>query len=231
MDEQTKIVVLLSGGIDSATLLGLAVKDFGAENVIALSIYYGQKHEKELDCAKALTRHYGVEHYAKDLSAVFTSSDCTLLQHNRAEVPQGTYAEQQQGVAEPVSTYVPFRNGLFISCAASIALGLGATMVAFGAHKDDACGQAYPDCSEDFFHAIDSAVSIGSGNQIFVAAPFIDCTKSEIVAEGLKLGVPYELTWSCYEGGKTPCGKCGTCIDRAKAFESNGVSDPAISKI
>ena len=129
---------------------------------------------------------------------------------------------------KPVSTYVPFRNGLFLSSAASIALSRDCGVIFYGAHADDAAGAAYPDCTPEFNRAIGEAIFEGSGKQLQIEAPFVRMTKAEIVKTGLELGVPYELTWSCYEGGETPCGKCGTCIDRAKAFAANGAEDPAL---
>jgi 7-cyano-7-deazaguanine synthase len=99
-------------------------------------------------------------------------------------------------------------------------------VIYYGAHSDDAAGSAYPDCSDAFNKAMGDAVRIGSGEQLTIEAPFVNMTKAEVVKTGLELGVPYELTWSCYEGGEKPCGECGTCIDRKKAFELNGVSDP-----
>ena len=103
-------------------------------------------------------------------------------------------------------------------------------MVYYGAHRDDAAGNAYPDCSAQFYKAMNEAVYLGSGEQIKIEAPFLAMNKAEVVALGLKLKVPYELTWSCYEGEEHPCGKCGTCIDRIKAFAANGVQDPAMKQ-
>ena len=116
-----------------------------------------------------------------------------------------------------------------MSCAASVALSRGCGVIYYGVHSDDAAGSAYPDCSSDFNDHMSKAISIGSAQQLKVVAPFVDRTKAEVVAQGLRLGVPYELTWSCYEGNDKPCGCCGTCIDRAKAFAANGVKDPALS--
>ena len=123
---------------------------------------------------------------------------------------------------------MPFRNGLFLASAASIALSNGCTEIYYGAHSDDAAGNAYPDCSSDFNDAINRAIYLGSGSELSVIAPFIGMNKAQVVAEGLKLNVPYELTWSCYEGGDRPCGVCGTCRDRAAAFKANGMDDPAM---
>lgn len=140
-----------------------------------------------------------------------------------------SYAKQiDKTDGKPVSTYVPFRNGLFLSSAASIALSKECSVIYYGAHSDDAAGSAYPDCSDAFNNAINEAIHIGSGNQLRVEAPFVNMTKADIVKIGLDLKVPYELTWSCYEGKDRPCGTCGTCIDRAKAFAQNGVKDPAL---
>ena len=185
-----KAMVLFSGGIDSTTCLGMAIEKYGAQNVIALSISYGQKHTKEIEASDKIVKYYNVKHIYLDLEKIFQYSDCSLLSHSDKEIPKEAYSEQIKNTnGSPVSTYVPFRNGLFLSSAASIALSLG--------------------CSE-------------------IVAPFIASTKDQVVKEGLKLNVPYKYTWSCYEGGEKPCGKCGTCIDRARAFELNGIKDPAM---
>lgn len=222
-----KALVLSSGGVDSTTCLALAVNKFGKENVIALSITYGQKHSKEISSAKAAAEYYGVEFILLDLSEMFRFSDCSLLKGSDKEIPHEAYDEQigKTGGA-PVSTYVPFRNGLFISSAAAIAISKGCGVIYYGAHGDDSAGNAYPDCSPEFNKAIGDAVYIGSGNQLRVEAPFVSLPKSEVVKKGLELGAPYHLTWSCYEGRDKQCGKCGTCIDRKRAFEANGVADP-----
>lgn len=222
-----KALVLFSGGVDSTTCLGIAVKKYGAENVIALSIYYGQKHDKEIRAAEKIAEYYGVTWKTLDLTLIFADSDCSLLVGSDKDIPQTTYAEQLKATdGKPVSTYVPFRNGLFISSAASIALSNDCGVIYYGAHSDDAAGNAYPDCSSAFNDAINSAVFIGSGEQLKIEAPFVEMTKADIVKIGLEIGVPYELTWSCYEGNDCPCGVCGTCRDRIAAFEANGVTDP-----
>ena len=224
-----KALVLFSGGVDSTTCLAIAVDKYGAEEVLALSVGYGQKHSKELEAARAIAAKYGVKHRELDLSVMFEGSDCSLLKGSAEDIPEESYSEQLKKTnGKPVSTYVPFRNGLFLASAASIALSNGCKEIYYGAHSDDAAGNAYPDCSADFNEAIDRAIYLGSGNELTVKAPFIGLNKAQVVAKGLALGVPYEMTWSCYEGGDKPCGKCGTCIDRAKAFAANGVKDPAI---
>ena len=224
-----KALVLFSGGVDSTTCLAMAIDKYGAENVIALSVYYGQKHSRELLMAKKITERYGVFHRHLDLREMFEGSDSTLLDTSENAVPKESYADQLEKTdGKPVSTYVPFRNGLFLSAAASVALSNGCGVIYYGAHSDDAAGNAYPDCSEEFNEAISRAVYLGSGGQLKVEAPFVGLTKADVVKKGLELHVPYELTWSCYESFDRPCGKCGTCLDRAKAFELNGIKDPAL---
>lgn len=225
-----KILVLSSGGVDSTTCLAMAVAEVGAENVLALSVYYGQKHDKEIQAAKKVAEYYGVQRMELDLSVIFAGSNCSLLKQSTEDIPLESYAQQIEEThgEKPVSTYVPFRNGLFLSSAASIALSHGCSKIMYGAHADDAAGAAYPDCSLDFVNAMNQAIYLGSGNQLTIEAPFVSLTKADVVKKGLELGVPYELTWSCYEGGEKPCGKCGTCIDRMKAFELNGTVDPLL---
>lgn len=227
-----KALVLSSGGVDSTTALALAVSRYGKDNVIALSVSYGQKHDKEIQAAKAVSAFYGVEQLFLDLSKIFQYSNCSLLQQSTEEIPEESYAKQIEKTEgeKPVSTYVPFRNGLFLSSAASIALSKDCSVILYGAHADDSAGFAYPDCSPVFNDAMNQAIFEGSGHQLKVEAPFVNMTKAEVVKMGLELNAPYELTWSCYEGKDEPCGKCGTCIDRAAAFAANGVSDPAIKQ-
>ncbi len=225
-----KALVLTSGGIDSTTALGLAIDKHGRENVIALTISYGQKHDREIKAATEVAKHYGIELLFLDLGSIFEHSNSSLLKHSSEEIPEESYAEQikKSGGVKPVSTYVPFRNGLFLSSAASIALSKSCNIIYYGAHSDDAAGYAYPDCSPAFNNAMNEAIYEGSGRQLRIEAPFVNMKKKDVVRLGLSLAVPYEVTWSCYEGGDIPCGKCATCIDRTAAFEANGVTDPAM---
>ena len=226
-----RALVLSSGGVDSTTCLGMAVDKYGKENVVSLSVFYGQKHTKELEAATKVAKYYGVEHMAIDLSLIFKDSDCSLLSHSKEEIPHESYAKQLEKTdGKPVSTYVPFRNGLFLATAASIALSKKCDVIYYGAHADDAAGNAYPDCSEVFYNAMNTAVYEGSGRQLKIEAPLVTWNKATVVKKGLELKVPYELTWSCYEGGDKHCMKCGTCIDRIKAFEANNVKDPVLGE-
>ncbi len=227
--EKKNAMVLFSGGVDSTTCLALAIETYGIEHVIPLSILYGQKHAKEIEAAEKILAHYHLKGLELDLSLIFKDSNCSLLSHSTEEIPEESYAKQlKETKGTPVTTYVPFRNGLFLSAAASLALSKNCQVIYYGAHKDDAAGNAYPDCSESFFNSINEAIYEGSGHSVHVEAPFIAKNKAAVVKEGLRLQVPYELTWSCYEGHDHACGKCGTCIDRRLAFEANGVKDPAL---
>ncbi len=228
-----KALVLNSGGCDSTTCVGIAVDKYGAENVVTASLYYGQRHDKELKCARDVAEHYGVRHIEEDISCVmkYAGDVCTLLKDSKEDVPETSYAEQiKQNGEGRVSTYVPFRNGLFLSIAASYADSIfpgEPAEVWYGAHSDDAAGQAYADCSEEFAAAMDKAINIGTYGNIHVVRPLINMNKVQVVAEGLRLNVPYEKTWSCYKGEGKACGiHCATCLDRIEAFKANGVIDP-----
>ena len=226
-----KAFVLNSGGVDSTTCVALAVDKYGANNVITASLYYGQKHDRELQCARDIADYYGVKHIEEDISNImrYANNVCTLVKGGE-KIPQESYEEQIRKNGEGrVSTYVPFRNGLLLSIATAYADSLfpnTSVEIYYGAHADDAAGSAYADCSPEFADAMDKAINIGTYGKITVCRPLINMNKVEVVKLGLSLKTPYELTWSCYQGREKQCGKCGTCIDRKRAFEENGVKDP-----
>lgn len=227
----SKAFVLNSGGLDSTTCLAMAIEKYGAENVITASLYYGQKHDKELKCAQAIADYYGVKHIEEDISNVmkYASDVCTLVKGGK-NIEHSSYDEQIKHTKNGrVATYVPFRNGLFLSIAAAYADSIfpnEKVEIYYGAHADDAAGNAYADCTPEFADAMNKAISLGTYGNITVCRPLINWNKAQVVKEGLRLKVPYELTWSCYEGGDKQCGTCGTCIDRKNAFLENGVIDP-----
>lgn len=229
-----KALVLSSGGIDSTTCLAIAIKELGVENVDAVTVYYGQKHSKEVMASEMVANHYGVRRHDLDLSKVgiFDASTCPLLEGRSEAIRHESYAEQIEHDGEGmVRTYVPFRNGLMLSAVAALAMSLypdDEVAIVIGAHADDAAGNAYADCSVDFVKRMDEAISIGTYEKVRVWAPLVRLNKTQVVEIGLNLKAPYQYTWSCYEGGKKPCGTCGTCIDRQKAFEANGSTDPAL---
>lgn len=225
-----KALVLSSGGVDSTTCIGIAVNEFGKENVSTVSIYYGQKHNKELKCAERIAEHYGVEHYVLDISTIMKYSNCNLLSHSTEKIAQGKYSDQiEQSETGRVSTYVPFRNGLMLSSVAALAVSIypeDIVHIYIGAHADDAAGNAYADCSKDFTDAMHQAIKIGTYERVLVEAPLVNMNKAQVVSTGLSLNAPYNMTYSCYEGRDKSCGKCGTCIDRRDAFIQNGIEDP-----
>lgn len=226
-----KALVLSSGGLDSTTCLGIAVDKYGYENVTTASLYYGQKHDKELECAKKVAKYYKVNHIEMDISNVmiYAKDVCTLMKGGE-DIEDGSYEEQiEKNNSSRVSSYVPFRNGLLLSIAASLADSIypnDQVEIYYGAHADDAAGGAYADCTPEFADAMNKAIELGTYNHISVCRPLINLNKAGVVKWGLELKVPYELTWSCYKGEDKQCGVCGTCLDRKEAFEANGVKDP-----
>lgn len=219
-----KILVLLSGGTDSATCLAKAIEKVGKENIETLNMTYGQRHTKEIENAKAITSYYGVPYTLVDLTEVFQFSNCALLGHSTDSINHDTYehqVEQLQG-QDRINTYVPFRNGVMLAVCTTFALSKGCDVIYIGAHASDA---AYPDCLPEFGEAMQKAIYEGSGHKVTTETPLQNMTKAQVIQEGLKLGVPYELTWSCYEGKEKACGKCASCLERLKAFQENGVQD------
>jgi len=231
---RVKALVLSSGGVDSTTCLALAIEEVGKDNVTTVSIRYGQKHSIELDKAKEIAEHYKVNHQVIDLTetGIMDNSKCSLLTSSGVDIEHGDYASQiDKQTSGIVNTYVPFRNGLILSSAAALALSLypdNEIDIYLGAHADDNAGAAYADCTPEFTKTIGQAINLGTYGKVNIKTPLINLNKAEVIREGLKLNTPYHLTWSCYEGGGNPCGKCATCIDREIAFKLNNISDPAL---
>jgi 7-cyano-7-deazaguanine synthase len=225
-------VVVLSGGLDSGTALAVAVSEHGPENTHAISFNYGQRHTIELDCAKELAHYYGIAfHQVVDLPpALFKGGVLTT----DAEVPDMRYDDLKSGTMSP--TYVPFRNGNLIAQSVAYAdstirpmveggYDVAATVYA-GMHSEDAAGFAYADCTPEFLGAMSAAVYVGTYGKVRFNALFQHATKDEIIRRGMSLGVPYELTHSCYRGARPACGACSTCHARLEAFEAAGFPDP-----
>ena len=181
-----KALVLSSGGIDSTTCLALAVSELGAENVAAVTIYYGQKHRVELHAAHAVAEHYGIRQYEFDLSQILRFSNCALLDGSTQGISHSSYGEQVAENGCKVATYVPFRNGLMLSAAASLAQSIyedDDCDLYLGAHADDAAGNAYADCSVPFLEHIGKAIAIGTYDRVRLMAPFSTFNKAAIVAD------------------------------------------------
>lgn len=218
-----KAVVLLSGGLDSATTLYWAInKGYGC---VALNFDYGQRHRKEINAAQKIARCTQSPLYEIKFSLPWQGS--ALLDKNLPLPKHRSWKEI--GKAIPI-TYVPARNTLFLAFAVSLAEVIGAEAIFIGANALDYSG--YPDCRPDFIQAMQKAAELGTkagwqGRRIKILAPLIKMRKSEIIKNALKLGVPLELTWSCYRGGKYPCRRCDSCLLREKGFAELGIKDPA----
>lgn len=219
-----KAFVSLSGGIDSTTVLALACKKHGGENVTAISFDYGQRHAREMVCAAEICHYFEVQHSVVKLDNIPN----TMLKDPSMQVPDIDYSEMK-GVS---LTYVPFRNGLMLATLASIASPQPNSdekaVIYIGTHAEDAENDAYPDCRLDFIGTMGSAIYIGSYHRVTVQAPLISMYKHEIITAGDKMQVPYGLTWSCYKGEEEHCGICPTCRARRKGFLDARIKDPTI---
>jgi 7-cyano-7-deazaguanine synthase len=214
-------LVLLSGGLDSTTALALAAGE--SDQVVTLSFNYGQRHQVELLKAKEVSDWFGVDEHIV-LNVPLPKGDSVLM-HEDAEMPKMTYEEIEK--SEGVSpTYVPYRNGTFLSLAAAYALDRGCDTIWAGMHAEDARGWAYPDCTPEFSGAMQNAIYVGTYHAVRLVVPFQYATKADIVAKGIWANAPYHLTLSCYEGREPACGECPTCIGRLEAFKINGLDDP-----
>ena len=212
-------VVLLSGGMDSTTLFYEAMVEHNV--VAALSFDYGQRHVTELGYAERTAAKFNVEHQVISLRDVTKFLTGSALTDPGVEVPHGHYAEDNMRV-----TVVPNRNMMMLSIAAAIAIGLNAESVWAAMHAGD--HPVYPDCRPGFISQLNTTLRFATETTVKVWTPYINIGKDEIVRIGARLGVPYEETWSCYEGGNVHCGRCGTCVERAEAFHLAGVSDPTL---
>ncbi|MGW2183263.1 7-cyano-7-deazaguanine synthase QueC [Streptomyces sp. NPDC001732] len=214
-------VLIFSGGLDSA-VTAYKLRDDGV-TLSLVSFNYGQRHVKELAHAANLADQLGVSHDIVDLTSLGRILGGSALTDPAIEVPSGHYRAETMR-----STVVPNRNAIMLEIAAGAAVAAGADAVAFGAHSGDHA--IYPDCRPEFFTFIEASIKAGNEGHIDsgfqLVAPFLELTKADIVREGARLGVPFELTWSCYEGGEVHCGACGTCVERREAFEEAGVADP-----
>jgi len=211
-----KAVQILSGGMDSVTLL-YHLRALGYE-VHALSFDYGQRHKKELDYARAICAELGVPHHVVDLSSVNGLLKGSALTDD-VDVPEGHYADENMK-----ATVVPNRNMIMLSVAVGHAVSIGAGDVFFGAHAGDHA--IYPDCRKEFVAALSAVTMIANYQPVAVFAPFIDMDKGDIALRGKELGVPYDKTWTCYKGLERHCGKCGACSERIEAMEKAGITEP-----
>ena len=211
-----KAVVLLSGGVDSTTLLHYVRRKLGVRQTYALSVLYGQKHSREIEMATWQAKAVGVEeHRIVDLAFFGGMIEGSSALTDRAiAVPDLSELSKKQRRQPP--TYVPNRNMIMLSIAAAYAESRGVTDIFYGAQAQDEYG--YWDCTVDFVLKINDVLRLNRRNPVKVHAPFAVLDKSSVVSLGLDLGVDYSHTWSCYKGGRKPCGKCPSCVERLKAF-------------
>lgn len=222
-----KAVCLLSGGLDSTTVLAIALSE--KWNITALTINYGQLHRREIESARRIAFHYKIsKHHFQDFSLPWKGSslvDSDLsLPENRSE---------SEMTLEIPNSYVPARNTIFLSLAASCAEAEGAQVIFIGANAIDYSG--YPDCRPEYLSQFERTLELGTkcgveGKRIKIEAPLLKMSKADIIKKGTILKAPYELTWSCYKGGVTPCGVCDSCALRSKGFYDAGIEDPAYLK-
>jgi 7-cyano-7-deazaguanine synthase len=212
-----KVVVLVSGGMDSVTALYEAQTLY--EVAGALSFHYGSKHnDREIPFAAYHAGRLRVPHRVIRLDFIGELFESDLLKKG-GEIPKGHYEEQTMK-----RTVVPFRNGIMLSIAAGFAESVEAHGLVIAAHAGDHA--IYPDCREEFMAAMGAAMRLGTYAEVKLIRPFISITKADIVARGHQLGIEYSRTWSCYVGGESHCGECGTCVERREAFVLAGIPDP-----
>jgi 7-cyano-7-deazaguanine synthase len=220
--DSAKVVVSLSGGMDSAVCAVLAVHEFGADAVAALHISYGQRTEaREQAAFLGICERLGIHQRLIVRTPFFRAIGGSALTDTEIAVPE---ARPEIGAQIPV-TYVPFRNAHFLSAAVSWAEVLGAEHIYIGAVQQDSSG--YPDCRPEFYRAFNEAVRTGTREgRIRIETPLIALRKSEIVMRGLELDAPFDLTWSCYSRDDQACGSCDSCVLRLRAFAAAGATDP-----
>lgn len=214
-----KVIVVLSGGLDSTVVLYDAVVRNSTDAVKAISFNYGQRHVRELESAGIVTGKLGVTHKTIDLTAVTELFGESSLTDRAIAVPDGHYTDNSMK-----STVVPNRNMILLSIAAAWAISQKFDAVAYGAHAGD--HTIYPDCRDEFVASCAQTLKLADWHPVEIVRPFVKHSKRDIVLRGIELGVPFEDTWSCYKGGQYHCGTCGTCVERREAFEEAGVLDP-----
>jgi 7-cyano-7-deazaguanine synthase len=226
MRNKPKAVVLLSGGLDSATVLYLA-KSRGFR-CSCLAFDYGQRHKKEIKAARKIAQSAGADLRVVKIGLPWKGS---ALLDKRIRIPGVAKLSGRQARVSIPATYVPGRNIIFLSFALSYAEAITAEAIFIGAHAQDYSG--YPDCRPKFYQAFRQVVTCGTKSgiekrKIEIKTPLIDKKKAEIIRLGVKLGVPYHLTWSCYRGRSKPCGTCDSCFYRRKGFQEAGMKDPSL---
>lgn len=225
-----KHFVLFSGGLDSAAVLFRVIAEAArvGDQVEAVGIDYGQRHETELEHAQLICKRANVEYNIIDIPPELMAG--SLLASDKP-IPEMKYEDLPTGMSP---TYVPFRNGLMLSLLAAKAQkwvmeNKGATAkIYIGSHAEDAENDAYPDCSAAFMGAMGSAISIGTYGMVSLVTPLIAMKKVDVIKYGEAVRTPWAMTWSCYKGERVHCGKCMTCNARHAGFTAAGIADPTV---
>ena len=217
MDAKKDALLILSGGMDSTTML----HDYADRIALAVTFDYGSNHNaREIECARWQCEHLGIELVKVNLDFIGRLFNSSLLGGADA-IPEGNYDDENMR-----STVVPFRNGIMLAAAAGLAESRGLRTLMLANHGGDHA--IYPDCRAGFVEAMSRAISEGTYEHITIFAPYTGWTKSQIAARGKELGVDYGHTYSCYKGGEKHCGRCGTCRERIEAMADAGIPDPTI---
>ena len=212
-----KVLAIFSGGMDSATAIAKTIKE--GHEVSTVSFDYGSKHnDREWEYAQKFCQHYKIGNDRIPLDFIRDYFESDLLKSG-GDIPDGHYADPSMK-----RTVVPFRNGIMLAIACGLAESWGYDSVLIGNHFGDHA--VYPDCRQGFIIPMARAMDRGTYSNISLLSPFENITKTDIAELGSQLGVPYELTYSCYKGGVDHCGTCGTCVERKEAFRDSGVPDP-----
>jgi len=213
MKEKEKVIIILSGGMDSATLLGKLISE--DKEVHAITFDYSQRHKKEIECAKELCTYYGIKNHEIVSFPTFGGSALT----DDIEVPEGHYSSENMKI-----TVVPMRNAIMLCLAASYAESNNINKIFYGAHAGDMA--VYWDCRVEFLDRMKDMLYENDLHDMTIVAPFLDLDKGDIACLGKSLDVPYRYTWTCYKGREKACGKCGSCQERKEAFEKAKLKDP-----
>lgn len=215
-----KCIAIVSGGLDSVTMLYWAIDQGYIPYVINFN--YGQRHVREVEDARKICEELNVDFKQVNVSAIKDLMYTGALMDDKVDVPEEHYEHESQKL-----TVVANRNAIFINLAVAYAITVGANKIFYAAHWNDRA--IYPDCRWEFVEAQNITAKLANDKpELEVIAPFIHKTKADIVAIGTRLGVPFEKTWSCYKGGDIACGVCGTCQERIEAFELNDLVDPIL---
>jgi 7-cyano-7-deazaguanine synthase len=213
-----KAVVIISGGMDSTTLL-YDVKSQGYD-IYAVSFNYNQRHKLELEMAKLTCEKLNVKHKIIDLKQIGDELlQGSSLTSSNIDTPHGHYAAENMKL-----TVVPNRNCIMLSLALGYAFSIEAEDIFYGAHAGD--HSVYPDCRPEFLDAMNKVAGLADWKKAEIKAPYLNIDKGDIVKRGLELGVDYSLTYTCYEGNETSCGLCGSCTERIEAFKKANAVDP-----